>query len=816
VDAVAMDVVAAPPTSTDDISCFKSSQPTTIVDKSTPAAREEAAEGAAERTGTTFAVDRQPTRVQDFLSDAPGPSSTGSVSCMEFTSHHELFASARGWDSDNPVVVVGYAFSEKKMSTMGVVMAEASRTKLPWPPVDAAAADPDLVPNSSLPLPSQKMTEPTRDGPMPATGSTSISLSSLSSSISQASRCVDDKFPSPSPILPQHPSEAGMAESSSSSSLRRSLWTGRRSNPHDKVVFSLQSGGYQHFNPAHLRGPATTSGSNDSGPISAASTTPLHHVIRFFRSSCSSINDGNDDGPYYDSGLDNDTDSANSNHSSSTNCHGESTSPAATRFGGAHWGGGGGRPIPPTSFSCPTLVSGTSQRRSSGSSSRSTSTATLYHHRSHFPPSSQMPIRRIAFVPIDLDQPIEEQHGGRMDIILHKLTEDILCLSQLSSSMPLTSSGMSLHECPPIDASDLLISQRSALQRVRNLQDFSMKTGCCLLDDPDRVRNVMQRDTISSVLERCLQGAGSGSGVPVSAPKWTVVESSSSFDRIEQRIVAAGLKYPLIVKPLIAAGTSASHAMAVVSNPTGLVRFVTAARGVDREASNMVGAGVKFLCQEYLNHDEALYKVYVLGSHVSVHRRRSLPNLPPCPTPDEGSRSVPATRLRDVVEFDSQRPYPRLSDFVVPDVEEHGGSCREKHGAHDQDPTPRVDRRKRSRHERDASPCAAPHEGSGQPHASDVQRPASVTVEEVVPVVDAMRRAFGLDLFGFDVLVVSPSSSTAVVKWLVVDVNYFPSYKEVSNFPSLLAKYLTQRALHDRSRAKRVGSLSHPGPESMR
>jgi Inositol 1,3,4-trisphosphate 5/6-kinase ATP-grasp domain/Inositol 1,3,4-trisphosphate 5/6-kinase pre-ATP-grasp domain len=727
---------------------------------------------------------------------------------MDFTSPNELFASTRKWDSDNPVVVVGYAFSEKKMSTMGVVMAEASRTKLPWPPVDAIAAESDPHPAKSL---SQK-TEPTRDGPVTAT--TILSSSSSSSSMSQTSRPLNNTFPSPSPILPQHPAEV-MAESSSLSSSRRSWWTGRRSNPHDKVVFSLQSGGYQHFNPAHLRGPATASGSSsDSGPISAASTTPLHHVIRFFRSSCSSINDGNDDAPYYDSGLDNDTDSANSNHSSSTNCHGESASPAATRFG-AHWGGGGGRPIAATSFSCATLVSGTSQRRSSGSSSRSTST-TLYHHRSHFPPSSQMPIRRIAFVPIDLDQPIEEQHGGRMDIILHKLTEDILCLSQLSSSsMPSTSSGMNFHEGPPIDAGDLLPSQRSALQRVRNLQDFSTKTGCCLLDDPDRVRNVMQRDTISSVLERCLQGAGSRSGVPVSAPKWTVVESSSSFDRIEQRIVAAGLRYPLIVKPLIAAGTSASHAMAVVSNPTGLVRFVAAARGVDRESSNMAGAGVKFLCQEYSNHDEALYKVYVLGSHVSVHRRRSLPNLPPCPTPDEGSRSEPATRLRDVVEFDSQRPYPRLSDFVVPDVEEHGGSGREEQVAQDPEPTPRVDRRKRSRHEWDASR----HEGSGPQDPPDVQRPASVTVEEAEPVVDAMRRAFGLDLFGFDVLVVSspsPTSVAAAIKWLVVDVNYFPSYKEVSNFPSLLAKYLTQRALHDRSRAKHAGSLSHPGQESMR
>ena len=30
---------------------------------------------------------------------------------------------------------------------------------------------------------------------------------------------------------------------------------------------------------------------------------------------------------------------------------------------------------------------------------------------------------------------------------------------------------------------------------------------------------------------------------------------------------------------------------------------------------------------------------------------------------------------------------------------------------------------------------------------------------------------------------------------LVVDMNYFPGYKEVTNFPSLLAQYLTPKAV---------------------
>ena len=58
--------------------------------------------------------------------------------------------------------------------------------------------------------------------------------------------------------------------------------------------------------------------------------------------------------------------------------------------------------------------------------------------------------------------------------------------------------------------------------------------------------------------------------------------------------------------------------------------------------------------------------------------------------------------------------------------------------------------------------------------------------------MDALKDAFGLQLFGFDILIAVDDTM------LVVDVNYFPSYKEVPNFPALLAKYLTDRAMERR------------------
>ena len=62
-----------------------------------------------------------------------------------------------------------------------------------------------------------------------------------------------------------------------------------------------------------------------------------------------------------------------------------------------------------------------------------------------------------------------------------------------------------------------------------------------------------------------------------------------------------------------------------------------------------------------------------------------------------------------------------------------------------------------------------------------------VTVAEIRPIADTIRKAFGLELFGFDILVVRTEENCK--EMLGVDVNYFPSYKEVTNFSKMLAQY---------------------------
>lgn len=226
--------------------------------------------------------------------------------------------------------------------------------------------------------------------------------------------------------------------------------------------------------------------------------------------------------------------------------------------------------------------------------------------------------------------------------------------------------------------------------------------------------------------------------MPVKAPNFTVLgerrhddDEGGDTSPVMHQLHNCGLSPPLMIKPLVAAGTKESHYMTILMSESGLQKLPP-----------------RCLIQEFVNHDAKLYKVYVLGQEVYVYERPSLPNLP-CGDQLE-------TEF-DIIDFDSQRPYPRLEDFGIIDKGEHN---------------------------------RAPEAGT---EPREQKKVIQVTSEEVRPVVESLRNAFGLELFGFDILLSADSNEC-----LVVDVNYFPSYKEVPNFPGVLARYLSQRVLRQR------------------
>ena len=257
---------------------------------------------------------------------------------------------------------------------------------------------------------------------------------------------------------------------------------------------------------------------------------------------------------------------------------------------------------------------------------------------------------RVSFVPIDLDTPLEEQHGGKFDVILHKMTEDILCMSKLLRSRGVSSAdveeaGEAMLGCegggseerttePSTEDPGLFEAtpsmtrhQARASRRIQRLREYKhrVQPSCVLVDSPSNILAVMSRADMAEVLSRCLASVTTKGGIPVRTPRFRVVNediilqvgSSIEPEHADHRrtladeIDGSGFEYPLIAKPLTAAGTKSSHHMGIVLARDGLQRLKTPC-----------------LLQEYANHGETLFKVYVLGDSVWVFSRESLPNLP--------------------------------------------------------------------------------------------------------------------------------------------------------------------------------------------
>ncbi|KAG6622025.1 inositol-tetrakisphosphate 1-kinase-like [Phytophthora cinnamomi] len=135
------------------------------------------------------------------------------------------------------------------------------------------------------------------------------------------------------------------------------------------------------------------------------------------------------------------------------------------------------------------------------------------------------------------------------------------------------------------------------------------------------------------------------------------------------------------------------------------------------------------LYQEFVNHSSRLFKGYVLGDIINVAERRSLPNL------------VAGTAQR--VLFNTQENYPTSKDF--------------------------------------------------HPHADATSQDEAAngwTQEEIFTAVRAigerLRDELKLTLFGFDVIVADDGSQDLYV----IDVNYFPSYRELDDLSAILRKHV--------------------------
>ncbi|XP_021288711.1 inositol-tetrakisphosphate 1-kinase 3-like isoform X1 [Herrania umbratica] len=174
----------------------------------------------------------------------------------------------------------------------------------------------------------------------------------------------------------------------------------------------------------------------------------------------------------------------------------------------------------------------------------------------------------ILFVAIDLSRPLSDQ--GPFDLILHKLSGKDWC--QIIEDYRQTHPEVTVLDPP--DAIRHLYNRQSMLQDVvdLNLLDFHGKVGV-----PRQM--VITKDPLS----------------------------------IPDKVIKAGMKLPLVAKPLVVDGSTKSHELFLAYDQFSLSELEP-----------------PLILQEFVNHGGVLFKIYIVGDAIKVVRRFSLPNVSKC------------------------------------------------------------------------------------------------------------------------------------------------------------------------------------------
>jgi len=260
--------------------------------------------------------------------------------------------------------------------------------------------------------------------------------------------------------------------------------------------------------------------------------------------------------------------------------------------------------------------------------------------------------------------------------------------------------------------------------------------------------------------------------------------------------------------------------------------------------------------QEYVNHGGVLLKAYVIGNEVRLFARPSLPDLPESDSDfgDGNSSSVGSSCSSSssgedrgrVVLFDSQKPYPSLEALLAGPALDPTAAPRvaamtaaaaaaATWAVSPVAPRPLRDGSSPTAHDNSNSsnhhhhhtdstnastwpPSPAPSPSPPPPPVSapsprdEVAVPGGVCGEALRAAVHVaalkLKEVFELSLFGFDCVVPVDTADL-----MVLDVNYFPSYKELKGELSLLLrKHFTEVAAERRAENSAPSESASPPP----
>ncbi|CAN0920877.1 Inositol-tetrakisphosphate 1-kinase 2 [Linum grandiflorum] len=174
----------------------------------------------------------------------------------------------------------------------------------------------------------------------------------------------------------------------------------------------------------------------------------------------------------------------------------------------------------------------------------------------------------ILFTAIDLNKPLGDQ--GPFDIVIHKLL------------------GKDWYEV---------------------IEDYRQKhPEVTVIDPPAAIRHLSNRQSMLQYVADLKLSDFYGT---VCIPRQMVIDRDPSSIALE--VSKAGLKLPLVAKPLLVDGTAKSHQLSLAYDQFSLSELEP-----------------PLVLQEFVNHGGVLFKIYIMGESIKVVRRFSLPNVSNC------------------------------------------------------------------------------------------------------------------------------------------------------------------------------------------
>ncbi|CAI0401246.1 unnamed protein product [Linum tenue] len=158
---------------------------------------------------------------------------------------------------------------------------------------------------------------------------------------------------------------------------------------------------------------------------------------------------------------------------------------------------------------------------------------------------------------------------------------------------------------------------------------------CCVIDPLDKIYPVVDRLKIQQILNG-LEDLHKGRCCTIRGPNFLKVDDFNDPE-MDQRLSAAKLSFPSIVKPQVACGVADAHSMAIVFKSEDFKNLSVPLPAVAQASMDILAAFViwrrdkvkttlKAGTWEYVNHSSTLFKIYVIGKKVFYAVKRSVPN----------------------------------------------------------------------------------------------------------------------------------------------------------------------------------------------